>query len=450
MNVENRPIVAKFGGTSMASPESIKQVAEIVHRNPDRRYVVVSAPGKREDFPQGDIKITNLLFQCDELVQEGLPFDQAFDIVSARFEDIGRGLGIHTSVVGWLNEVKNGIAAGNGKDWTASRGEWLSAQAFAKFMGGSFVDAENLIRLRQNGQVSQLTYKIIERQLAPGSVYVIPGYYGRDGKGAIKVFPRGGSDITGAIIAKGVHAGLYENWTDVDGVKSADPRIFDRKQQKDIRTVNTITGREMREFAYRGADVLQVDSILPALYEGIPINVRNTFNPDHPGTMILQERESSGEELVIGIAGRQDFASIQISKDGMNRGIGTVRRLLRVLEKRNVSFEHDPTGLDAMSIILDQTTLKRENASGLIDEIREAIKADDISIISDLGLVCVVGQPIETKPTHVKHKVFSALDNAGIAAVGDIHAVNGNNIVIITRNDQVANAIRELYRTFIQ
>lgn len=439
MNVENRPTVAKFGGTSMASPESIKRVAEIVHNDGDRRFVVVSAPGKRKDFPNGEQKITDLLFQCNNLVQEGLSFDEAFETVKDRYEDIGRGLSCHTSVVGWLDEVYQGVALRKGKDWSASRGEWLSAQAFAKFLGGSFVDAADLIKLRQNGQVSPLTYKVIEAQLKPGSLYVIPGFYGTDRKGSVKIFPRGGSDITGAIIAKGVHAGLYENWTDVDGVKASDPRIVDNPQ-----TIREITGREMRELAYRGADVLQVDAILPALQAGIPINVRNTFNPNHPGTMILQERDVREGEAIVGIAGRNGFASIQISKDGMNREIGTVRRLLGVLERRGIPFEHDPTGLDAMSILIDQKALSGEAAVGLTDEIRKITRSGEISVISNLGLVCVVGQQIEDQATSIKQRVFSALDRANIRSVGDIHAVNGNNIVLIVPNGEVSSAIQAL------
>lgn len=449
MNNIERGIVAKFGGTSLANAERIRGAAEIVSSNPSRRYVVVSAPGKRRNEDQ---KITDLLFQCNSLVEQGLSFDQAFEQVSSRFEDIGRDLQCHSSVAGWLNEVYRGTQSEKGRDWIASRGEWIMAQVFAKYLGGVFIDAVKLIRLRNSGEIEGLTYKLIKDQLSAGSVYVIPGFYGRneekknglENSEGIQLFARGGSDITGAIIAKGVNARLYENWTDTDGVKAADPRIISNP-----RTVEKITHKEMRELAYRGADVLQMDAVLPALEAGIPINVRNTFNPDYPGTMVVTQRNISPGEAIIGIAGRKGFISFQIEKSGMNRQKGITRRILQIFEENDISFDHVPTGLDSISVIFrkDQIDGKKQE---LLEALKKEIKPDTISVVDNIGLACAVGQGIAEQATDVHAVLFSALKKAGIATLAESYSIKGNNIVIAVDNEKVSLAIRTFYNAFIE
>lgn len=440
MNRIERPVVAKFGGSSMATSEFIKQVAEIVvSPNQDRQIVVVSAPGKR--FKK-DTKVTDILFQCNSLVQEGVEFDEAFGQVVSRFEEIGRGLKIHTSVVGWLNSVYEGVRDNKGKDWSASRGEWVMAQAFAKFLGlgGLFVDADRLIRFAQDGTIDPITYDLIREQLRQDTVYqVIPGFYGQGADGAIKIFSRGGSDITGAIIARGVNARLYENWTDVDGIRAADPEVV-----KDPKAIREITYREMRELGYRGADVLHTDAIWPVARAGIPINLRNTFNPSDPGTMILSERVSGEDMVIIGIAARQGFTSFQIEKEGMNSKRGVAAQILGVFEKNNVSFEHNPTGLDTMSVILHRDQLDGK-VSKILSDLNKAIGPDKLQIIEGIGLICVVGQDIKKYSTSIHAVIYNALKQAGIPILAESYRTSGNNIVIAVPDDYVKQTINTLY-----
>ncbi len=451
--IEQRPIVAKFGGTSLATAERIKRVAEIVVENPQRRYVVVSAPGIEK---KGDERITDLLFGCSDLVEKGLSFNKAFEKVTKRFEEIGKGLGCHSSVVGWLNSVNQGLEKGEKRDWIASRGEWITAQIFAKFMSGAFVDATRLIRLEKNGQISPLTYQLIREQLTENSVYVIPGFYGLSEyrmfgihmQTSIKCFARGGSDITGAIIAKGVRVSLYENWTDVDGVKAAAPNP-QRTILNNPKTIDKITYKEMRELAYRGADVLQMDAVLPVIEQEISINVRNTFNPTHQGTLIVPCRESVDGETVIGIAGRKGFMSYQIEKVGMNQSKGIARRVLEVLEKNDISFEHVPTGLDSISVIFSKDQLARKEEK-ILAEINKSIGPDSLSIKTNLGLVCVVGQNIAEHATDVHAKLFTAFQQANIMTRAATYNTVGNNIVIAVDEDRITDAIEALYTAFIK
>ena len=446
INPENRSIVAKFGGSSMGDSERVKRVADIVAEDSMRRFVVVSAPGK---IRPGDQKITDLLLECNRLVEAGLSFDPAFEQVSSRYEEIGSGLSIHSSVVGWLDSAYQGIQKNNGRDWIASRGEWLMANTLASFMEGSFVDAANLIRLQENGQVDLLTYRIISEQLKNSSgLQVIPGFYGVDRIGAVKTFERGGSDITGAIIARGIGANKYENWTDVDGLKAADPRVvFDPK------TIPNITYVEMREMGYRGAEVLQKDTIRVVYEVGIPIQIRNSQNPSHPGTLIVSERERLSGESVIGIAGSGGFTSYQIEKFGMNEELGIVGNVLDAFGRHSVQFEHNPTGLDSMSIIVSEKDMKKDGEdieAEIVSAIREKVDPDNISIMRDLALVCVVGQGIASAATEDFYRVSGAFKNAGININTVIYRTGGNSIVFGIDQRHLSAAIQNLYNTFIQ
>lgn len=454
--IEQRSIVAKFGGTSLATAERIKRAAEIVVEDPQRRYVVVSAPGKGEKENE-QIKITELLLRCSDLVEKGLSFNEAFQEVTQRFEGIGRGLECHSSVVGWLNSVDIGLQKGEKRDWIASRGEWMMAQIFAQFMGGSFIDATRLIRLEKDGQISPLTYQLIREQLTEDSVYVIPGFYGlrenrisgRTTKSSIKCFARGGSDITGAIIAKGVRASLYENWTDVDGVKAAAPNP-QSKILNNPKRIDRITYKEMRELGYRGADVLQMDAVLPVIEEEIPINMRNTFNPSHQGTLIVPRRESLEGETVIGIAGRKGFVSYRIEKVGMNQHKGVARRVLEVFEENDISFEHVPTGLDSMSVIFHKDQLVDGKERKISADLKKAIGPDNISIKTNLGLVCVVGQNITEYATDVHARLYLAFKQAKIDTRAATYSTGGNSIVVAVDEDKLTDAIESLYTAFIE
>ncbi len=453
-SIERGPIVAKFGGSSLADAERVKRVGEIVQQDPMRRFVVVSAPGKVNGE---DEKVTDLLLACHTLAEaeQGSDFNKAFEQVSSRYEQIGRGLAIHSSVVGWLDSVRKGIQNGNGMDWTVSRGEWLMANTFASFMGGSFADAARLIRLQQNGQVDPITYQLIAEQLnGNNTLYVIPGFYGAEnrkkywlfGPRAIKVFARGGSDITGAIVARGVHARVYETWKDVDGLKAADPRIVAHSK-----TIPHITYAEMREMGYRGADVLQRDTVRPVYEVGIPIYIRNASQASHPGTLITRERVIAPHESVIGIAGKEGFVSFQIDKFGMNEELGIAGKVLEIFQKHGVPFEHDPTGLDAMSVIVSEEHLNGKR-DAIMHDLQAYVQPDRTSIIEGLGLVCVVGEGIarNKKATEVIDMLAATLRDAGIDIKTMSYRTAGSSIVIGVDNKDVCLAIKSLYNMFIR
>ncbi|MDP3982868.1 MAG: aspartate kinase [bacterium] len=436
----DRLVVAKFGGSSLADAQRIENAAEIVRSSHNRQFIVVSAPGKR--FPE-DEKVTDLLLETNRLAVEGLPFDQAFEKVADRFSSIGRQLECH-SVLGWLEEVHKGLGTHRGEDWVASRGEWLMAQVFASFLDGSFVDATSLIRLRQDGKIDSLSYDLISQQLTPNSVhYVIPGFYGLGPSGAIQTFARGGTDITGAIIAKGVNASVYENWTDVDGLRAADPRLIDNPK-----IIDKITYKEMRELGYRGADVLQRDSILPVFEAGIPINIRNTFNPDHPGTTISRERKISNGEGIVGIAGRSGFAAIQIEKFGMNEEYGIGGKIFDVFRQYDLPFENTPMGLDEMSVIVTEKELNGKEQE-LAAALTKAVEPTDIRILRNLGLICLVGEGIRKGIDRITSEFSSALADANISIRTLSYGTSGNNIVVGVDGDNVPLAIRSIYRALL-
>lgn len=449
-------ITSKFGGTSVANQERIKGVVEIVFKNPRRRRIILSNAGKGEKENEKD-KLTDVSIECCDLREKGLPFDNIFEKIAQRFEDIGRGLNCHSSVVGWLNDVDKGFRNGESRDWMITRGEWIMAQTFAKYTGGVFMDATRLIRLEKDGKVNPLTYQLIKEQLTGDSLYIIPGFYGLyeqkmlgiiPAKKSVKCFPRGGSDITGAIIAKGVKASVYENWTDVDGVKAAAP---DRQSKtlNNPKTIDIITFKEMRELSYRGADVLQMDAVLPVMEAGIPINLRNTFNPNHRGTLIVPSRESLKGENVIGIAGRKGFISYQIEKAGMNQVKGVARRMLEVFEKNDISFDHVPTGLDSMSVILHKDQLDGKEGKTLTD-LQKNIRPDNVYKTTNLGLVCIVGQNIPKDSTGIHAKLYATLEQAKIDVRAEIYSTGGNNIVIAVDENRLTDTIESLYTAFIK
>ncbi len=422
-------IVVKFGGSSLANSERIKGAAIIVESNSSRRFVVVSAPGRDDSERE---KVTDLLIK-----------GQMTD-VRRRFIDIGSGLNI-TKMNDWLGEVESGAKA-NDSEWLKSRGEWLMAKVFAQFLGGSFVDAQELIKLRENDEIDPFTYTTIREQLSEDTVYVIPGFYGQNkDTGAIRCFARGGSDITGAIIAKGVGARLYENWTDVDGIRSADPRII-----PDAKGIAQITYDEIRELGYRGTEVLQMDSVIPALQARIPINVRNSFNPDHPGTAIVEQRFSAQEEQIIGLASRKDLVSFQITISGMNKRVGVSAHISRIFAEHGVSFEHNPTGIDTMSVICHTDQLPDGREQGIMNQIYQELNPDSLTLVEDMGLVSIVGQRIKTQPTEVQAKLYTALSNAHIKTDSGMHSTQGVSTVISVSNSDVEHTLEVLYNTFIR
>ena len=401
--------VVKFGGSSLADADKFRRVAEIIAADPDRRYVVPSAPGKRFS---DDIKITDMLYQCYNLAREASTkeeFETCYSNICARFQGIITDLGLDFDISGELGYIKNAILGRAGRDFAASRGEYLSGLILAKFIGFDFIDAENVILFKDNGTFdAEKTHEVLTAELARHERAIIPGFYGLMPNGTVKTFSRGGSDITGSIVARAAGADLYENWTDVSGFMMADPRIIDNP-----RAIETVTYRELRELSYMGATVLHEDAIFPVRIAGIPINIRNTMRPGDDGTMIVASASDyDNKHIITGIAGRRGFSVFTVEDDLMNSQIGYGRRMLEVFEENGIAFEHMPTGIDTMSVIVATADIDpiREK---LIASLNRTLKPDSITVDDGLALIAVVGRGmIKAKGTAAK--VFSAVSNAGV------------------------------------
>ena len=401
--------VVKFGGSSLADADKFRRVAEIIAADPDRRYVVPSAPGKRFS---DDIKITDMLYQCYNLAREASTkeeFETCYSNICARFQGIITDLGLDFDISGELGYIKNAILGRAGRDFAASRGEYLSGLILAKFIGFDFIDAENVILFKDNGTFdAEKTHEVLTAELARHERAIIPGFYGLMPNGTVKTFSRGGSDITGSIVARAAGADLYENWTDVSGFMMADPRIIDNP-----RAIETVTYRELRELSYMGATVLHEDAIFPVRIAGIPINIRNTIRPGDDGTMIVASASDyDNKHIITGIAGRRGFSVFTVEDDLMNSQIGYGRRMLEVFEENGIAFEHMPTGIDTMSVIVATADIDpiREK---LIASLNRTLKPDSITVDDGLALIAVVGRGmIKAKGTAAR--VFSAVSNAGV------------------------------------
>ena len=398
--------VVKFGGSSLADAEHFRQVASIIKADPARRYVVPSAPGKRF---KDDIKVTDLFYACYDKVRKHENIDEVYDQIKARYNGIIAELGLNFDISGELEYVKNAMLHRSGRDYAASRGEYLNGLILSKYLGYSFIDAENVIFFKENGTFDEeKTNKVLSEELMQYERAVIPGFYGVMPNGTIKTFSRGGSDITGSIVARASGADLYENWTDVSGFMMADPRIIDNPC-----AIETITYRELRELSYMGATVLHEDAIFPVRYAKIPINIRNTNAPRDDGTMIVAETGSFDTEKVItGIAGKKGFSVITIEKDMMNSEIGFGRKVLEVLEDNEVSFEHLPSGIDNMSIVVASAAIEGRRDK-IVSAIRRAVRPDSVTIEDELALIAIVGRAM-VKAKGTAARVFDAISGAGV------------------------------------
>lgn len=437
-NVES-PIVAKFGGSSMADADSVGRVADIVRSDPDRRFVIVSAPGRNGLYKE---KITDLLIAASGATTR-YQRNKAFTEFSQRFLAMGKELG-STNVGDSIDQVHEGIDKKRGLEWCASRGEWLMARILAGKLRATFVDAEDLIRIQNGGQIDPDSYNLVRQKivLEPNCV-VIPGFYGLDKEGEIKTFARGGSDITGAIIARGVNARVYENWTDVDGVMSANPKVVEEAE-----VLRRISYEEMRELGVRGAEVLQRDTILPLIEVGIPINLRNTFNPADVGTMIEADREIADDEHVIGVTGEGPFVSFNIQKYGMNDEMGIGESILEMFTQAGVSYEHSPSGKDYMSVIVNQDQLDGAEQV-VLGYIKNEVNPDRIWIQRNLGLLSLIGQGIQDHAGWVSRNLFKALDEVGLFVKAYNFGTSGISIVVALDNDKLDEAIKVAHKVFI-
>ena len=434
--------VVKFGGSSLADAEHFRQVASIIKADPARRYVVPSAPGKRF---KDDTKVTDMLYSCYEKIRNHENIDELYEQIKARYNGIIADLGMNFDISGELEYVKNAMMHRSGRDFAASRGEYLNGLILSKYLGYSFIDAESVIFFKENGSFDEeKTNRVLAEELMQHKNAVIPGFYGVMPNGTIKTFSRGGSDITGSIVARAAQADLYENWTDVSGFMMADPRISDTPC-----AIQTITYRELRELSYMGATVLHEDAIFPVRYAGIPINIRNTNEPTAAGTMIVAETPDYDTDRVItGIAGKKGFSVITIEKDMMNSEIGFGRKVLEVLEENEISFEHLPSGVDNMSIVVATSSIegRREKVLGAINRM---VRPDHISIEDGLALVAVVGRAM-VKAKGTAARVFDAISGADVNIRLIDQGSSEISIIVGVEEGDFNTALSAIYREFVK
>lgn len=433
--------VVKFGGSSLADPEHFRQVQSIIEAEPSRRYVVPSAPGKR--FPS-DTKVTDMFYECYKLASNDEPIDELFDKIIARYESIIAGLNMTYDMSTEYLIIKNAILHHGGSDYAASRGEYLNGRILAKLLGYKFIDAASVIKFKEDGSFdSELTNTILSKKLSQYPQAVIPGFYGSMPNGTIKTFSRGGSDITGSIVARAACADLYENWTDVNGFLMADPRIVHNPKP-----IDTITYRELRELSYMGASVLHEDAIFPVRFAGIPINIRNTNNPSERGTMIVASTDKyDSEQIITGIAGKKGFSVITIEKDMMNAELGFGRRVLEELEKEGVSFEHLPSGIDTMSIVISSSAMQ-DKKDRVINRISLSVEPESICIEENLALIAVVGRSM-VKAKGTAAKVFKAVSDADINIRMIDQGSSELNIIIGVDEKDFERTLTAIYDEFV-
>lgn len=434
--------VCKFGGTSMASGHTILSGAKIVNSDAERRYVVVSAPGKRFS---GDIKVTDLLYKCSDAYEAGdiAAFKETFAKIRARFLNIQTEIGKALDIEAGLDEAENAILNGAGRDYCASRGEFLAAKVMAAVLNVPFVDATEFIRFKEDGTLDEYTFELGAKVLGAYSNAVIPGFYGLGADGKVKTFSRGGGDISGAIVARCVMASLYENWTDVSGFYACDPRIVDSPKW-----MSEITYQELRELSYMGANVLHSESIFPVRSAGIPIRICNTFSPEDAGTYIVKNstRDVRGY-AVTGVAGKRGFTSITIEKSLMNAEVGFVQKVLAVIGKHGISFEHLPSGIDTMSLFIDDEYLKNGALEILIEEMKQAVRPDKIYVHEDIALVATVGHGM-AKNVGTSARLFKALSEAGINVNMIDQGSSELNIIVGVDGKDCGACIKAIYNEF--
>ena len=432
--------VVKFGGSSLASAEQFIKSANIINAEEARRYVVPSAPGKRFD---GDTKVTDLLISCHAKSVSGGDWESDFTEIKSRYNDIIKGLGIATDLSGEFLTIEENLKNGTSLDYVASRGEYLNGIVLADYLGYEFIDAAEVIFFDYNGKFDATKTNIVmSERLAGRKNVVIPGFYGSNPDMSIKTFSRGGSDITGAIVARAVMADIYENWTDVSGFLMCDPRIVENP-----RPIKIITYRELRELSYMGASVLHEDSIFPVKLASIPINIRNTNRPEDAGTLIVTSTDNhKSDELITGIAGKKGFSVIRIEKDMMNQESGFGMRVLKVFADLDINFEHLPSGIDTMCVVVNSADVKGREYD-IASSIQKAVNPDHIHIDNNMGLVAVVGRNMAGQPGTAA-RIFSALAKKNINIRMIDQGSSELNIIIGVDESVFTRAIKAIYKEF--
>ncbi len=433
--------VVKFGGSSLASAEQFKKAGEIIRRDTERRYVVPSAPGKRFDK---DIKVTDMLYGCYAKAEEGKDFKADLKAIKDRYQEIISGLQLELSLDEEFKAIEKNFKAKAGEDYAASRGEYLNGIIMAHYLGFEFIDAASVILFGEGGEFeAEKTNGILAERLGKIEKAVIPGFYGAYEDGRVKTFSRGGSDITGSIVARAVRADVYENWTDVSGFLVADPRIIENPP-----VIETITYKELRELSYMGAAVLHEDAIFPVRREGIPINIRNTNAPEEEGTWIVESTCQKSRYIITGIAGKRGFCSVNIEKDMMNSEIGFGRKVLQAFEDQGISFEHVPSGIDTMTVFVHQDEFM-DKEQKVASAIHRLAGPDAIEIESDLALVAVVGRGMKsTRGT--AGRIFSALAHKNVNVRMIDQGSSELNIIIGVSDSDFEKAIQAIYEIFVE
>ncbi|MDQ1258144.1 MAG: aspartate kinase [Candidatus Hydrogenedentes bacterium] len=429
-------IACKFGGTSLADAACVRKAETIVRANPDRRFVVPSAPGKRT---KDDKKITDLLYAWHNLARQGLDPSQPAEMIGKRFEELAKDLGLAFDVQKHLDEIAVNAASYKTPDFMASRGEYLNGQLMAELLGAKFVDPADYIKFDDEGLLDPASYGLLGKALEGDGLFVVPGFFGSKPNGEVKTFSRGGSDVTGAIVARAAACDLYENWTDVSGFLMADPAIVPH-----ARRIDTVTYQELRELSYMGAKVLHDEAIFPVREPGIPINIRNTNDPDNPGTMIVAQRETM--HPVCGIAGSKGFTMINIEKTLMNKEIGFGRRVLSVLEEHGVPFEHMPTGIDTISLIVRDKALANHGAS-IMSSIERVCQPDRVTLTPGLAMVATVGEGMNHH-IGVAARLCKAMADSRVNLRVIDQGSSEMNIIIGVEEGDFEKAVRAIYEAF--
>ena len=433
-------IVTKFGGSSVADNIQIDKVKDIITSDKRRKYVVVSAPGKRSE---NDIKITDTLYTCKRNIEENLPFEQIFQIVVDRFTEIQKKLGTDVDFDKEFSIILENMKKGACQDYVASRGEYLNGKMIARYIGYDFIDAAKVIKFDEKGRfLEEKTDKALKKELSKHECALIPGFYGSKPDGSIKTFSRGGSDVTGALVARASEASVYENWTDVSGFLMADPRIV-----KDPKPIESLTFQELRELSYMGASVLHEDAIYPAKIAGIPINIRNTNRPQDKGTIITAEPgKRSKERIITGIAGSKDFTVIAIYKNMLSTERGFIRKLAGIMEDYDIPLEHLPSGIDTVSAVISNKAIN-DRLGELVDEIKQQLHPDSIDVFDDIALIATVGLGMAARQG-VSAKLFGALAGANVNVRMIDQGSSEMNIIVGVNNKDFKTAIRAIYEAF--
>ena len=432
--------VVKFGGSSLASAEQFAKVGDIIRADESRKYVVPSAPGKRNSK---DTKVTDMLYACYAKAEAGEEFRVPLMKIKERYDSIINGLGLKVTLDEEFKTISKNFKEKAGVDYAASRGEYLNGILMADYLGYEFIDSATVIFFDEEGNLdADKTDKVLSKKLAECEKAVIPGFYGIGADGRVKTFSRGGSDITGSIVAKACHASLYENWTDVSGCLVADPRIIDNPQP-----IHVITYRELRELSYMGASVLHEDAVFPVRKAGIPINIRNTNDPEAEGTLIVESTCQKPEYTITGIAGKKGFVAVSIDKDMMNSEVGFCRKALQAFEENGISIEHMPSGIDTMTIVVHADEFIDKEQS-VVSAIHRLAEPDSVEIESGLALIAVVGRGMKSA-SGTAGKLFTALANKGINIKMIDQGSSELNIIIGVENRDFETAIKAIYSTFI-